>query len=104
MKGDRRFIITMRDIMTHCHTFQIAGEEAKAGFKESIDKVDTKIAAKIGTPAKGIEIVDLAVHPVSHIGYIAVRKLGQKPEERKSLIFTIDGEGKIDEFLLEKVK
>jgi len=79
---------------------QVGGEEAKAGFKENIDKVDTRIAAKIGTPVKGIEIVDLAVNPVTHVGYIAVRKQG----DRKSLIFTIDGEGKIDEFALEKVK
>ncbi len=72
----------------------------EAGFKEPIERIDTKLAGKIGTPVKGVEIVDIAVHPVSHMAYIALRK----QSERKSLILTIDGAGKIGEFSLENVK
>ena len=46
------------------------------------------------------QIVDLAVHPVSNIAYVAVRKSADK----KSLILTVDGSGKIGEFALENVK
>lgn len=78
----------------------VDGNDARAGFKDSIDRIDTKLAAAVGAPAKGIEVVDLAVHPVSRIAYIAVRKSADK----KSLILTVDGSGKIGEFSLENVK
>src|SRR5438128_2667401 len=52
----------------------VDGNDAKAGFKDSIERIDTKLAAGVGAPAKGVEVVDLAVHPVSKIAYVAVRK------------------------------
>jgi hypothetical protein len=79
---------------------EVPGEEGKAGFKEAIEKIDKQIADKLGAPVKGIEVVDLAVHPVSHIAFVLVRKQA----DRKTLLLTIDGSGKIGEFSLENVK
>jgi hypothetical protein len=78
----------------------VGGDATKAGFKESIEGIDTKLAAKLGTTPKGIEIVDLAVNPVTHTAFVAVRLQA----DRKSLILTIDGAGKVNEFPLESVK
>jgi hypothetical protein len=76
----------------------VGGSEEKAGFKESIERIDAKIAGKLGNPTKDVELVDLAVNPVTHVGFIAVRKQG------KPILMTIDGAGKIGEFALENVK
>jgi hypothetical protein len=74
----------------------VGGKEAKAGFKESISGIDKKLAGKLG--GESIDIVDLAVNPVTHIAFVAVRHQG------KPVILTIDGDGKIDEFTLEGAK
>src|SRR5205814_10733618 len=76
----------------------VGGTEEKAGFKDSIERIDAKIAAKLGGTTKEVEIVDLAVNPASHVGFIAVRKAG------KPILLTIDGSGKVGEFALENVK
>jgi hypothetical protein len=76
----------------------VSGTGEKAGFKDSIERIDAKIAGKLGATTKEVEIVDLAVNPSTHIGFIAVRKSG------KPILLTIDGSGKIGEFALENVK
>ena len=67
----------------------VGGTEEKAGFKDSIERIDAKIAAKLGGTTKEVEIVDLAVNPSSHVGFIAVRKQG------KPILLTIDGSGNL---------
>jgi hypothetical protein len=64
------------------------------------EKIDEKLAARIGATAKGIEIRGMAVNPASHTAYFVVRKL----DDKKTLLLTLDGNGEIAEFALEKVK
>jgi len=68
----------------------------KAG---AIEKLNEKIAAKLGTKGGDIEIVSLVVNPASGTAYVVVRK----QDEKKSVIVTVDGDGKIGEVSLEKV-
>lgn len=63
-------------------------------------KIDEKLAAKVGTPAKGIEIRSVAVNPASQTAYFVVRKL----DDKKTLLLTLDGNGELGEFPLENVK
>src|SRR5262249_24349948 len=65
-----------------------------------IEKVDEKLAGRLGAPAKGIEIQHLAVNPASGKAYVLIRK----QDDKKTLILTVDGDGKIAEFPLENVK
>jgi hypothetical protein len=73
---------------------------AKPWTVARVDKIDEKLAAKLGTTATGIEILHLAVNPASHTAYIAVRK----QDDKKRIIMTVDGAGKIGEFSLHDVK
>jgi hypothetical protein len=59
-----------------------------------------QVGGRLGTNAKGVEILKLAVNPASHRAYLAVRKLAGKQD----LILTVDGQGKIQEYLLDNVK
>ncbi|MFM8271531.1 MAG: hypothetical protein ACKODX_04270 [Gemmata sp.] len=63
-------------------------------------KIDEKLAARLGAPAKGIEIRGMAVNPVSHTAYFVVRKL----DDKKTLILTVDGGGEVGEFAMESVR
>lgn len=65
----------------------------------AIDKLDEKIAGRLGTTVKNVEFVHLAVNKASGTAYLAVRK----QDERKTVILTIDGQGKIGEFTLDAV-
>jgi hypothetical protein len=66
----------------------------------AIEKIDEKLAGPLGTTAKGIEILHLAVNPASGTAYIAVRR----QDNKKNLILTVDGTGKVGEFALANVK
>jgi len=68
--------------------------------KKSIDNIKGELAGRLGTAPNNIEIIKLAVNPASQRAYIAVRQLSAK----KDLILTVDGDGKISEFALDKVK
>jgi hypothetical protein len=72
----------------------------KASMRTAIEKIDEKLAGRIGTTPKGIEILHLAVNPASGVAYIALRK----QDDKTSLILTVDGTGKIEEFGLDNVK
>jgi hypothetical protein len=72
----------------------------KAWTTATIGKIDEKLAARLGTTPKGIEIIKLAVNPASLTPYIAVRLLPGK----KSMILTVDEAGKVNEFSLDNVK
>lgn len=74
-------------------------EAPKDAWANPIEKIDEKLAGKLGTTAKGIEIVDLTVNPTSLTAYVAIRLQADK----KPLILTVDGAGKVDEFALESV-
>jgi hypothetical protein len=72
----------------------------QAWSKTELKNIKAELAGRIGTTAKGIEIVKMAVNPVSHTAYFAVRNLDAK----KDLILTLDGTGKIGELMLDNVK
>src|SRR5205807_196917 len=46
----------------------------KEPLKTTIEKFDEKVAGRLGTMAKNIKIVDLAVNPASGVAYLAVLK------------------------------
>lgn len=73
--------------------------QPRAALKNAIDKVDEKLAEKIGATGKQIVITDLAVNPASKLTYLAIRR----QTDGKPLILTIDGDGKIGELALENV-
>jgi len=66
---------------------------------EAIANINEKIASKLGTKANNVEISALAVNRASGKAYLVVRK----QDEKKSVIITVDGDGKIGEVSLEKV-
>jgi len=74
--------------------------EPKKWGDKGLENIDEKLAGKIGTTGKGIEILHMAVNPASHTAYFLIRK----QDDKKSLILTLDGTGKIAEFSLENVK
>lgn len=78
---------------------EIGGAAGKPGFSAAIPDLAGKLAARLGAPAKGIEIVDFAVHPVTHTAVVAVRL----HKDRRSLLLTVDGAGKVGELPLENV-
>ena len=72
----------------------------QAWSKTEVPQLQEKLAGRLGTTAKGIEITKLAVNPASQKAYFAVRKL----DDKKDLILTVDGAGKVSEFPLDNVK
>jgi hypothetical protein len=76
------------------------GDTAPKGtLKDDIARIDAQLAGRLGAPAKGIEILDLAVNPASGTAYLAVRK----QDDKSHLILTVDGAGKIAAFPLQDV-
>lgn len=73
---------------------------AKEWSKMEVPNIKDELAGRIGTTGKGIEIIKIAVNPASQTAYFAVRKLDGK----KHLILTLNGDGKVGEFVLENVK
>ena len=67
---------------------------------KAIPAIDAKLAGVVGAKADGIEILDLAVNPASGKAYFAIRK----QDDKRYLILTVDGNGKIAEFSLDKVE
>jgi hypothetical protein len=65
-----------------------------------IDDIAGKLAATVGAKADGIEILDLAVNPVSGTAYFAVRK----QDDKQPLILTLRAEGSIGLFALDSVE
>jgi hypothetical protein len=73
--------------------------DAKGNALTKIENIDAKLAARIGTTAKNVEVLDLAVNPASGKAYLALRK----QDDKTYLILTVDQAGKIDEFQLKHV-
>src|SRR6516225_609508 len=72
----------------------------RGALKTGIDRIDEKLANKVGTDAKGIKIGHVAVNPASGVAYVALQRLDNKSH----MILTVDGSGKIGDFVLENVK
>ncbi len=72
----------------------------KSPFKGVIEQIDEKLAGRLGTTAKGIEIKHLAVNPASGVAYVAIRK----QDDKRDVILTVDGAGQINDYVLENVK
>src|SRR5262249_18879286 len=68
--------------------------------KTDIANLKDELAGRLGSKGDALDIIKMAVNPASHTAYIAVRKL----DDKKDLILTINGSGKIGEFDLENVK
>jgi hypothetical protein len=68
--------------------------------KTEIANIKEHLAGRLGTTASGIDILKMTVNPASHRVYIAVRKL----QGKQDIIVTLDGDGKVSELPLEKVK
>jgi hypothetical protein len=68
--------------------------------KTEIPQIAEQLAGRLGTTAKGIQINKLAVNPASTKAYVAVRKA----DDKRDLILTVDGTGKVNEFSLTNVK
>jgi hypothetical protein len=69
---------------------------------KSLDALDQKLAALVGTGARAITITDLAVHPRTKNAYVSVMR-GQGTGAAPAL-FRVDGTGKIDMVSLQAVK
>lgn len=81
--------------------FAVATGEAKSSAKLSgkVESVAAKLAAAIGAKADGIEIMDLAVNPLSNTVYIAVRK----QDDKQPVVLTIKTDGSVGLFDLASV-
>ena len=85
---------------TQVVTVETGDTKEGAWSKTEIANIDQLLAAKLGQTAKDIQIQKIAVNPVSHKAYVAVRLLNKKQD----VILTVDGAGKVEEFSLENVK
>lgn len=74
--------------------------QSKSWTKTERANINEELAGRLGTKAKNIQIMKMAVNPASQTAYIAVRNLNTKTD----VLLTVDGDGKIAEFPLEKVK
>lgn len=71
---------------------------ASAGGAINVPDIGNKAAGLLGTDAKGVQIVDLAVNPVSKSAYLSVSR-GQGAAA-KPVLLKIDQSGKLSEFSL----
>lgn len=69
-------------------------------FSGSIEGFRAKLAGHFGAKADGVEILDLAVNPVSNRIYIAARRQADK----QYVIATVNGKGQIRELELDDVR
>src|SRR5262249_47060863 len=66
----------------------------------AIPNTDEHPAGRLGTDRRGIETKRLAVNPASGTAYIAI----QKRDNKRDLILTVEGTGKVGELALDNVK
>jgi hypothetical protein len=71
-----------------------------ARFAGKIEDVAGKLAATIGAKADGIEILDLAVNPVSNTVFFAVRK----QDDKRPVLLTLKADGSVGLFSLDSVE
>jgi hypothetical protein len=80
---------------------ELGAQPGPAGTK-SVQAVDQKIAAALGTDAAQLQIMDLAVHPTTRHSYLSVMR-GQGPSAQPALL-RIDGAGAVSVVALDAVK
>ena len=69
-------------------------------LKQRVANVQALVAAAVGAPAGGAQVVDMAVNPLSGKIYLAVaRKADNRPA-----ILTVDADGSLHDFALENVE
>lgn len=73
---------------------------AKLTANTAIDDLAAKLAAPLGTTAKGIEVVDMVVNPLSGKAYFAVTK----QDDKAHVLLTVDGAGQVEIFDLREVR
>lgn len=78
-----------------------ARDRANGDTKFSLEQIDSKIAALLGTTADDILINDLAVNPASNTVYLSVSR-GRGPDAIP-VIIQVDGKGELKQFALENV-
>ena len=80
------------------------GDKANGGASgtQTVDAIDQKIAALLGTDAKEIIVTDLVVHPRTKNAYISVMR-GQGTASKPALL-RVDGAGKIAVVSFENLK
>lgn len=74
--------------------------KAQPALASKIEKIDALLAGVLGAAAADIEIADLAVNPASGRVYFAVRRKADK----SSVLLTLSGDGKVEEFSLKNVE
>jgi hypothetical protein len=72
-----------------------------AGGAINVPGIDGKVAALLGTDAKGVQIVDLAVNPISKNAYLSVAR-GQGAQATPVLL-KVDQSGKLSEVSLKDI-
>jgi hypothetical protein len=85
--------------------FAIATDDTSSGTPSptlSVEKIDEKIAALLGTTPKGILINDLAVNPATGSTFFSVSR-GTGPDAAPAIV-RLDSAGKLSEFALKDVK
>ena len=73
-----------------------------AAGAQSVEAIDQKIAALLGTEAKEIIVTDMAVHPRTKNAYISVMR-GQGTDSKPALL-RVDGAGKIEVISFDGLK
>lgn len=76
--------------------------KAGASASVSVQGIDGKIAAALGTSADQVAIRDIATNPVSKNVYISVNR--GRGADAKAVIIKLDTAGKLSEVVLENVK
>jgi hypothetical protein len=84
------------------YALDLSAQPAGAPGTQSIDGIDQKLAAMLGTAASEITIADLKVDPKTHNSYIAVMR--GKGATAAPALLRVDGAGKIDLVSLDGVK
>ncbi len=72
-----------------------------SGGAINVPGIDGKVAALLGTDAKGAQIVDMAVNPISKNAYLSVAR-GQGAQA-KPVLLKVDQSGKMSEVSLSNV-
>lgn len=75
-------------------------EKPSTAVPAKIEGIRAKLAARVGAPADGIEILDLAVHPTANVVYLAARK----QDDKAYVVFTLSPAGEIGLLNLDGVK
>jgi hypothetical protein len=75
---------------------------AEGTGKPKVEGLDEKIASLLGTEAKGIQVADLAVNPISGNTYLSVAR-GRGPDA-SAVILKLSRDGKLSEFSLKDRK